>query len=90
MFNSIYKNFKSLISTSIPETEYFLISLFMLFLTWSDKYGPLVGFMLTKTFPYWGGSKVSPPKAETESVSVYIVGIIASKSAAVTALFWDE
>ena len=43
--------------------------------------------MLTKTFPYWGGLRVSPPKAETESVSVYNEGIIASKSAAVTALF---
>ena len=43
--------------------------------------------MLTNVFPYWGGFKVSPPKAETESVSVYNEGIIASKSAVVTALF---
>ena len=46
--------------------------------------------MLTKTFPYWGGLNVSPPKAETESVSVYNDGIIASKSAAVTALYRAE
>ena len=43
--------------------------------------------MLTKVFPYCGGLKVSPPKAETDSVSAYNVGMSASKSAVVTALF---
>ena len=66
IFNSIYKNFKSVISKSIPETEYFLSSLFRLFLIWSDKYGPFVGLILTNVLPYCGGFRVSPPKALTD------------------------
>ena len=53
----------------IPATPYFLSSLFRLSLIGSAIKLEFVGFTVMKTFPNCGGSKSSPPNAETDSAS---------------------
>ena len=66
---SIYRYFKSSISGTIPATANFFNLLFIFCFIRLGRKSPVLGLILIKTFPYWGGINSSPPNTEIDSVS---------------------